>query len=231
VVNKGNHVVALVRFSIAWISCSSQRTPTVSGILRNPRASELHLLAQFMHFTLRRPVINHFSLLQPKRTYIRSKFLPLLSTSEEKHEHNPELPPKPRGQNPPPAQKLPYFVPRDARRNLPVFCNLKNANTRKVTWLRGVEGDTEVGGRLPRFQPSIFSFTPLPTLYIASNTNERFQALRQDIVETLLPKSTTDPKVLRKLRVNSRVHQGRHIILAGGYWAPKVYAWLVERGF
>ena len=106
----------------------------------------MHLLAQFMPFTLRRLVINHFSVLQPKRTYIRSKFLPPLTTSEEKHEPKPEPPPTRRRGNPHTPQKLPYFVPRDAKGNLPVFCNLKNANRRKVIWLRGVEGNTEVGG-------------------------------------------------------------------------------------
>lgn len=121
-----------------------------------------------MPFTLRRLVINQFSILQPKRTYIRSKFLPLLTTSEEKHEPKPEPPPKSR--SPPP--KLPYFVPRDAKGNLPVFCNLKNANTRKVTWLRGVEGDTEVGGRLPRSSPVPSLFTHVPALFNAMGINE-----------------------------------------------------------
>jgi len=124
-----------------------------------------------MPFTLRKPtVVNHFSVLQPKRTYIRSKFLPPLTTSEEKHLPIPEPPLKPRKENPPP--KLLYLVPRDAKGNLPVFCNLKNANTRKVTWLRGVEGNTEVGGRLPRSNQASPLLTHVPVLFNALGINE-----------------------------------------------------------
>jgi hypothetical protein len=141
-------------------SCSCPRCYSYSACQRIAWSIS-RLLAQFMLFTLRRPVINQYSLLQPKRTYIRSKFLPPLSTLEEKHEPDPEPSPRPQRQNPPPPpRKLPYFVSRDAKGNLPVFCSLKNANTRKVTWLRGVEGDTEVRGRLPYFCPGTLFICP-----------------------------------------------------------------------
>jgi len=47
------------------------------------------------------------------------------------------------------AKKLPYFIPRNTRGNVPVYSDVRNNGTRYLLYLRNVEGNTTVCSAFP----------------------------------------------------------------------------------
>lgn len=103
----------------------------------------------------------------------------------------------------------PYHIPRNSQGSLPVYSDVRNAGSRYLILVRGVQGNVNVGQQPGRL-------TPLSDL---------LQALAQDLGQTLY-----EPGSQEAARLRIKITQSNHLVLSGGN-KKRVVEWMLDKGF